>query len=141
MFKKKFTGMVFTRREIKREAKKYKGWDYCEVYEALGLDCKPDFPSPYDRQKHDQAEEKTYDLLRDEISKCYRELCWNFNCDGELSERSRRVILVCRAYTYAAGHLKGSVTFLKPVWVGLSKVGHDEEFLKLFRVLFPFIWD
>lgn len=133
--------MVFTPREIKREAKKYKGWDYCEVYESLGLNCEPDRPSPYDREKLDQAEEATYDLLRHEIDTCFKDLCWHFNGSKGLPERSRQVILACRAYTYAAGHLKGSVTFLKPVWKGLSEVGHDEEFLKLFKVLFPFIWD
>ena len=141
--KKQHNSMLFSFSKIKKEAKTYKGWDWSEVYKRLGI------PHELENEENTGTNEpnikniftedhKIYKQLRDELDVCFKELPpWGTG----LSVRSKEVLLSCRAYTYAAGTLKNSHDYKQPVWRGLSKVESDEEFIKLYRELFPYIWD
>lgn len=135
LFKKHSDNMIFSFREIKKEAKKYEGYDWTEVYWALGisvvgggLDMKSD------------ANQALYKRLRDEIDIVLASI-YMIPGTPKISERSKQVLLVCRAYCWAAGRMKNSHSYLQPVWRGLSEVRDDSEFLKLYSELFPYIWD
>jgi hypothetical protein len=139
-FMKRFDdSMWFTFREIRKEAKKYKGWDWAEVYHTLDLDSmSPDHKGKFNLEKMVAGNEICYDRLRGEIDTVFREMP---PCGKGLSARSEDVLLACRAYAYAAGILKKSHDYKKPMWRGLSVIRDDGEFLKMYKHVFPYIWD
>ena len=130
---------VFSFKEVKREAKKYKGYDWAEVYFSLGLDnCSPTLKGSFSVEKALADDEIAYNRLRNEIATIYEELPpWGKG----LSARSKDVLLACRAYSYAAGTLSKSHDYKKPMWYGMSIIGDDGEFLKMYSLVFPHVWD
>lgn len=130
--------MYFTRQQIAAEAEKYKGWDFVEVYETLGLD--------YELVSiNDETEEEEVHWLRDKIKACIGELCSISYQEGAvLSFESEKVLLACRAYTaaLAANYKKDKLfTFKGPLYQGLNDIEHDETFLTIFSQLFTFMWE
>jgi hypothetical protein len=127
--------MLYTKRQIKKEAKNYKGWDWTEVYEKLGIDY-ADPPNAI--EDLDKADEEVYKRLRDEIQTVY-EFCYSEEGMAKMPERQKQILLTCRAYTGAA--TKQRYTYRTKLWQGLVNMESDEEFLTFFSLLFPFMWE
>lgn len=140
--------MVHTTEEIVEESKKYRGWDWSEVYEALGIDSETrdlseeekKLPAEEREKIFDTLEEELYGRLRTRINKIMVKLMVE---DGgeNLTEEEKKTILVCRAYTWAIGNSKNLSCFFLPLWRGLSLVADDMSFLDVFERIFPLMWD
>ena len=148
--------MFFSHSRIEEEAKKYNGFDWMEVYEALGIDIEPILAenigvyenyAALHRDSNDNSKilalvdeenNRIYKCLRDKIDVCLREMPpWG----EELSEQSQKVLLACRAFAWQIGHTSNHHTYCQSVWKGLSEVKNDYSFLDIYHVIFPYMWD
>lgn len=140
--------MIHTTEEIIKESKTYRGNDWSEIYDSLGIDSEGRYLTeeeknlPVDKRSeiYDAIDEEVYNRLRVRIDKIIVKLMVE---DGEekLTEEEKKTILACRAYTWAAGHGSNHYTFFQPLWRGLSLVTSDMSFLDAFGRIFPLMWD
>ncbi len=119
-------------------AESFAGYDYGEVFIYLGIEAEP----WVDGDNIESNDEKYWKKLRDRIDLAGSECCeMDVNPKATLSIEGKKTLLACRAYMRATANLKNPHTFTHPVWIGLDKVRNDWEFLQLFSLLFPYIWD
>lgn len=111
--------------------KKFYGSDFTEIIDYFKQSKKYPYKMEY---SNDPDWIKREEFCNNHFLKWLSEQCF-------CNERAKKDIArVCRRYTDALIISSELNHYSQPLWIGLSRIRHDETFLKYFSVLFEYLW-
>ena len=109
----------------KNKKYKFKGWDYTEIAECLGIEI-----------LYDEVDDENVKTIRSVINQAMNDMMMD---KKKMPESSSIVIKACRDYLRIMKEEPAAAHY-RPLWDGLYNIKDDFVFLQMTAYLLPHMW-